>query len=341
MDCVIPVVSVIVPIYNVEKYLDKCLSSLSYLNGCFEILLIDDGSTDGSAQICKNYCNKYSNFYYIKKKNGGPSSARNLGIYKSKTLFITFVDADDWIRPEVYNYISRKLNDKLELVCIRSQSIRTEERADKRNNDYETLYVDVKSLRKGLIYSDYKCIHSFIKEGYIFHGPMAKFYNAEILKQCGISFPEKLSYGEDIFFNIDYLGCIKSCIVVNVLGYYYRQTESSISHSFQKGKSQSILSFVKLLEQKMEDEEDWGLFYKTGIRHYLFALKLEFCSRRNKEKYAVRRRAALEYLVKEPYATCCEMADYKDMPFALRGMSFLVKKKAFAILDLFIKTKYR
>ncbi len=76
--------------------------------------------------------------------------------------------------------------------------------------------------------SGYKCIHSFIKEGYIFHGPMAKFYNAEILKQCGISFPEKLSYGEDIFFNIDYLGCIKSCIVVNMFEYYYRQTESSI-----------------------------------------------------------------------------------------------------------------
>jgi len=337
-----PVVSVVVPIYNADKYLDKCLSSLSYLNECFDILLIDDGSTDNSAKICQAFCNEYSNFHYIKKENGGPSSARNLGIYKSKTPFITFVDADDWIQPEAYNCISKKLDDKSELVCIRSQNVISEEtKVDKIGHDYEIFQLDVKKLRKGVIYSNYKYVYKLIKEGYIFHGPMAKFYLTTILNQNAIRFPEKLSYGEDICFNIDYLANVKSCIAVNIRGYYYRQSESSIMHSFQRGKSQSILNFVRVLAQKMEDEDDWKLFYKTGIRQYLFALKLEFCNRKNKEEYIVRRREALEYLTKEPYAICKEMADYKDMPLNLRGMSFLVKRKAFVILNLLIKQKFK
>ena len=91
-------ISIIVPIFNVENYLRECLDSIhhqTYEN--FECLLIDDGSSDNSAVICKEYVAKDSRFHYFKKENGGVSSARNFGIEQATGTYITFVDSDDWL----------------------------------------------------------------------------------------------------------------------------------------------------------------------------------------------------------------------------------------------------
>ena len=91
-------ISIIVPIYNVEKYLRQCLDSIqnqTYQN--FECLLINDGSPDNSADICREYVEKDSRFRYFEKENGGLSDARNHGIRQSKGSYLTFVDSDDWL----------------------------------------------------------------------------------------------------------------------------------------------------------------------------------------------------------------------------------------------------
>jgi glycosyl transferase cpsJ(V) len=91
-------ISIIVPIYNVEKYLRQCLDSIqnqTYQN--FECLLINDGSPDNSADICREYVEKDSRFKYFEKENGGLSDARNYGIRQSKGSYLTFVDSDDWL----------------------------------------------------------------------------------------------------------------------------------------------------------------------------------------------------------------------------------------------------
>lgn len=91
-------ISIIVPIFNAEKYLHQCLDSIlsqSYEN--FECLLINDGSTDASASICREYVAKDARFRYFEKENGGVSSARNLGIERSGGAYITFIDSDDWV----------------------------------------------------------------------------------------------------------------------------------------------------------------------------------------------------------------------------------------------------
>lgn len=94
-------VSIIVPVYNVEKYLDKCLSSLSeqsYTN--IEVLTVNDGSSDGSKDICLRYKEKDDRFILLDKENGGLSSARNLGLNKATGEFVCFVDSDDWVYPD-------------------------------------------------------------------------------------------------------------------------------------------------------------------------------------------------------------------------------------------------
>lgn len=109
-------ISVIVPIYNVEKYLRTCLNSLleqTYEN--FEVLMINDGSTDGSAAICQEYAERDSRFVYFEKENGGLASARNFGIDYSKGMYISFIDSDDWVVEtyllDLYNAIVKSKSD--------------------------------------------------------------------------------------------------------------------------------------------------------------------------------------------------------------------------------------
>ena len=99
-------ISVIVPVYNMEKYLARCVDSLlSQTMKDFEILLIDDGSTDGSASICKEYAARDNRIRYIKKKNGGLSDARNVALEHAKGEFVTFIDSDDFVHGTYLEYL--------------------------------------------------------------------------------------------------------------------------------------------------------------------------------------------------------------------------------------------
>ena len=105
-------ISIIVPIYKVEKYLRQCLDSIqnqTYQN--FECLLINDGSPDNSADICKEYVDKDARFHYFEKENGGLASARNLGIKYSKGKYITFIDSDDWVESDYLEVLHSKIKE--------------------------------------------------------------------------------------------------------------------------------------------------------------------------------------------------------------------------------------
>lgn len=101
-----PTISVIVPVYNVEKYLPKCIDSIiDQTYGKLDIILVNDGSSDGSSQICDEYAKKDRRIRVIHKNNGGLSSARNAGLDVANGQFIAFLDSDDWIEPEMYEVL--------------------------------------------------------------------------------------------------------------------------------------------------------------------------------------------------------------------------------------------
>ena len=107
-------ISIIVPVYNTEKYLDQCIQSiLSQTYTDFELLLIDDGSTDSSGVICDRYAEQDSRVRVFHKPNGGVSSARNIGLDNTKGEWITFLDSDDWIAPSMLDevYKTAMVND--------------------------------------------------------------------------------------------------------------------------------------------------------------------------------------------------------------------------------------
>ena len=105
-------ISIIVPVYNSEKYLKRCVESiLSQTFRDFEIILVDDGSKDGSGGICDDYSRRFDNIHTIHQKNSGAATARNTGIdwvkKNSKSRYISFIDADDWVHPEMLEILIR------------------------------------------------------------------------------------------------------------------------------------------------------------------------------------------------------------------------------------------
>jgi glycosyltransferase involved in cell wall biosynthesis len=99
-----PIVSIIIPVYNAQKTLERCLNSIKAQSlQSFEVLMINDNDTDNSGTICEHYAELYEEFKVIHIANGGVSNARNVGIEHSKGLYLTFVDADDYIEPSFWN----------------------------------------------------------------------------------------------------------------------------------------------------------------------------------------------------------------------------------------------
>ena len=202
-------VSVIVPVYNVEPYLEKCIFSLmnqTYSN--IEILLIDDGSTDKSGKICDEWCKRDNRIKVYHNKNNGVSNARNCGIRNSCGDYITFVDSDDWVdRCYIQKLIEVTVVKYYDLVICRYFTEDFVRGKIKEHRLSEEL--------KGEFLEDYYNILNFIG------GPVFKLYKSEIIKKNKIFFPEDMSYSEDRVFNHKYYHYVKEYMFVDEPLYYY------------------------------------------------------------------------------------------------------------------------
>lgn len=191
-------VSVIIPVYNAEKTLNKCIDSvLSQDYDNFELLLIDDGSTDSSLAICNNYAQRNNKIRVFPKSNGGVSSARNLGIDNANGEWITFIDSDDYIEPEYFDGIDTVIQD----IVFHS---------------YKKVFngICVQQFDVSSIFPQHSLAEIFRKYygDNIFRGPCVKFFKKSLIGN--IRFPEDMKVGEDTFFVFSY---IAKCNNFNVL----------------------------------------------------------------------------------------------------------------------------
>ncbi|MGL5933462.1 MAG: glycosyltransferase [Cetobacterium sp.] len=216
--------SIIVPIYNVEIYLRECLDSLySIRNIKKEIILVNDGSTDDSLRIIKEYKKKYSDeTVIIDKENRGLSSARNAGLDVAKGKYISFIDSDDFINPERYEDFFLK-GKKMELDIIVGTAIKY------RNGDLEEFYRDNNLIDEGIITgSDFLDI-SFKTNSYRAE-VVDDIYLSSLIKDNKIKFKENLLH-EDELFTPQVFSEAKRVKLINKTFYYYRQRTGSIMYT--------------------------------------------------------------------------------------------------------------
>ena len=227
------ILSIIIPVYNVAEYLTQCLDSVySQIRDNYEVILVDDGSTDDSGLICEEYNLKYPQTIVVHKENGGLSDARNAGIKVASGQYIYFIDSDDWLAP---NAISTLLDYAIENKCEVVQG-----GLYYAYNDY-LLYDNSKTIP--FILNREQAMKELIKNDYIKNFAWGKIYKTEIVKKHlfikGVYFED--SYWQHyIIHNVNNYGVIPTPL------YYYRQRESSISGEF----SAKSLDLLKGYEQR-------------------------------------------------------------------------------------------
>lgn len=184
---------IIIPVYNVEKYLEECLESVANQIVPFdEVILVNDGSLDKSGQICERYCKKYSYFQLINQENHGLGSARNTGMKKIKSDYFVFLDSDDYIVLWMAETIKRKLNDQD--ILFYAASIYEDMEGVIHTNNYLRDEDFCNCIMSGLAYF----YHSFPKR-YIVSACMGA-YKRNFLEKNDINFPEGLYYEDNLFY---------------------------------------------------------------------------------------------------------------------------------------------
>lgn len=214
-----PLISVIVPIYNVEKYLNKCIESIvnqTYKN--LEIILVDDGSPDGSPAICDKWAEKDSRIKVIHKKNGGVSTARNAGLDYASGDYIGFVDGDDYIDDDMYEALLGEIvTEKADIVScgMVRESV----------NGYKEVWGD----------EEYRCIdrEDLLKSVGTASGILPvhtgnKLYKRETVGN--IRFNTSFRYAEDTLFNFEVALNCKKAVIHNAVRYHYTNNDASASH---------------------------------------------------------------------------------------------------------------
>lgn len=195
-------ISIIVPVYNTEKYLHRCIDSvLAQTYKDFELLLIDDGSTDSSGAICDEYAEKDGRVRVFHKKNGGVSSARNLGLDNAQGEWITFVDSDDYIEE---NFL-KSFDGNLDADLLIGNSVNVQ------SNDRKGL----NKIQSGK-YEDVDQFLSSNLQELICRTPWGKMYRKIVISD--LRFNENMRLGEDTLYNLSYFRRIQS-VSVNSKGF--------------------------------------------------------------------------------------------------------------------------
>lgn len=263
-------ISIIIPIYNTEKFLKKCIeSSLNQTLKNIEIILINDGSPDKSEIVCKKYLNKYPNkIKYFSLKNGGCSFARNFGLSQAKGKYIMFLDSDDYLNKEGCKLLYEKMEkENLDLCSFNFQMV---------NEIGE-------NLEKKKIYLT-ENLKEFIKENDMFGYAANKIFKKEVIEKYKINFPEKTHLFEDMAFVFKYVVNVKKIGFIDKELYYYTQNKNSVMNTINYNKIKDIfisLDDVKnfLIENKLflnYKKEYNKIFIKRGVQNAFCILEQNY-----------------------------------------------------------------
>lgn len=249
-----PIVSLIVPVYNAEEHLSACLNSISAQEfEDFEVLLVNDGSTDGSANILEEYAAKDSRFRVYSKINTGVSDTRNFGLDHATGKYIQFMDADDWLPKDSMSALVRTMEEKnCDLVIGDFYRVVGESVARKGN----IISDDVLSIR------DFAEYFMESPADYYYGALWNKLYRASVIRQHHLRFDAELQWCEDFVFNLDYLVYSETVYALRIPVYYYVKTEGSIvAQSMKFGNivrmKTNIYQYYDRFFRRIMSEEDY------------------------------------------------------------------------------------
>lgn len=272
-----PLISVIIPIYNAANLISRCIDSIiaqSFEN--YEIVIVDDGSTDNSLSVCRKFTEVHHNILVFHKINEGQTSARKYGLEHSKGKYIYFVDADDYIPTDTLTFLYNKITENdLDIVAGNSISLFLgTERVEKFTFPIEGIFNKLDHL-------------TMMYRGESHNGTHAILYKKELFNKDTFNIPFDVKTGEDFYINLCLSLEANRIGLYNEVVYYYVENEYSITHYY---KFSSLLPQEHLIECIQRELTKYGVFNDVQELFYEKAISIIFVaclhnSRLRKERY--------------------------------------------------------
>lgn len=289
-------VSVIIPVYNVEKYLNKCVTSVlnqSYRN--IEIILVNDGSTDKSLEICKYFQSTDSRVKVVDKKNGGLSSARNIGLKEAKGDYVLFLDSDDYYDDmDGINQLVLSLNkEKVDVLNFYYKKYFEESEV------FQKVFseVNIEELYSLSSYSE-RLLWLIMNSHYI-ASACNKLIKRELLIDNSLFFEDGL-LSEDIEWTLKLALCSKSIGIQNLDFYVYRQRENSITHTVSNKHIHDLFyileNLLSIIDGVSDDKLKEASYYYIAYQYGTLLVNVHYASKKSRKKY-YKKMKTLSYLL--------------------------------------------
>lgn len=258
--------SVIVPVYKVEKYINECVDSLvNQTMKNIEIILVDDGSPDNCPALCDEYAKRYDNVKVIHRKNGGLVSARKTGFRCCCGEYVTFVDGDDWVENDYYEKVFSAVNlyrpDIISVNC-HFRSVDGKKVSIFKESAFCGIYERKKLEEKLLPYVLYK--YPYYSFG-VSPSLCLKIIRRDILIDFMPNEPEEIKMGEDLAITLPCMLKADSVYFSDICGYYYRQNPTSITHTFDSTAPMRIDSLLNYLRKTTEAYDKYNIKSQISI----------------------------------------------------------------------------
>lgn len=262
-----PLVSIIVPVYNSEKTLERCINSiLNQTYKEFELILLNDGSTDASGEICDNYARKDQRIRVVQKENTGVSDTRNQGIAMAKGEYLQFLDSDDWITPDATGLFVRTATEyQCDMVIADFYRV-IGERVSQKGSIEEDGLMDRVTYATNMMQ----------KPADFYYGVLwNKFYKRSIIEKYNLKMDSSVSWCEDFMFNLEYIRHIQTIYALKVPVYYYVKTRGSlVSQGMSMKKTiqmkRTVFTYYNNFYKDVFGEEDYE---KRRIQVYRFLIE--------------------------------------------------------------------
>lgn len=277
-----PKLSIIVPVYNIENYIERCVRTiLAQTFKDFELILIDDGSVDTSGELCDKLAKEDKRIYVIHKSNGGVSSARNYGLKIARGKYIMFCDGDDYVRTEwcqcMVDIMNKNDNASMGICGYQFVDVQSDEILGNINYSEQDFICESKAAFWQI----------YMKN--LLSMPWNKIYRTDIVKENNIEFDESLQYNEDLLFVLEYIKKSSSGFAIcnSPLYFYVRGIEGSLTHRYVPDlweikkrifqEMDVVISQSGIDTKKIETD-----YYSKGIWHIVSAISSELSKQNNR-----------------------------------------------------------
>lgn len=330
-----PLVSIVVPIYKVEKYLTRCVESLvNQTLHDIEIILVDDGSPDQSGEMCDQFASRDSRIKTVHKENGGLSSARNAGMKEAHGKYIGFVDSDDDVELNMYERLAQTAEEHhVDFVMADYKRINKNGSFFVKTLDIDSGYYDRQKIEKDIF-------PALIMGENLDYGPLLSvwhcLYRREFLSKINLIFDEQVRWSEDnIFSAIMGYNCHSFYYLKGEALYHYYQNEGSITTSYRKGAWDVYSTMNRHLHDYFDHVTEYDFSRQLKLHMIYYACNCISQEINRSKKEAVK---GIKNILNSPQLTQA-FRDFKlpDVPFKLKVQLQLMKRRQATLLYLMKK----